>query len=311
MEVILLAFLSWLQELRNPVCDTIFSFITMFGEETFFILIGLVFYWCISKKQGYYLLSIGLIGTVLNQFLKLIFRIPRPWVQDENFKIVEAAREQATGYSFPSGHTQTSVGVFGGIALWNKNKVLKIISIVLCVLVPFSRLYLGVHTPLDVGVSILLALFLVFGLFPIIKKAANELKTMRIMFLVMTVFSTTFLLFVHLYKFPTDVDVNNLAHGTETAYKMLGVILGLWFSFELDNKYVNFNTKSSFCVQLLKLAVGLLPLLAIKSGLKAPLYAVVGNELLADGIRYFLIAVFAGIVWPLTFKLWNKLSKNN
>ena len=77
-------FLKWLQEIRNPVFDAIFSFFTNFGEETAFILIGLLFYWCVSKKQGYYLLSIGLIGTVLNQFLKLIFRIPRPWVQDES-----------------------------------------------------------------------------------------------------------------------------------------------------------------------------------------------------------------------------------
>ena len=301
--------LNQLEEIRNPVCDAIFSFITMFGEETVFILLGLLFYWCISKKQGYYLLSIGLIGTVLNQFLKLIFRIPRPWVQDENFKIVESAREQATGYSFPSGHTQTSVGIFGGIALWNKNKIIKILCVVLCVLVPFSRLYLGVHTPLDVGASMVLALVLVFGLFPLLRKTANQTKTMRIMFVVMTVFAISFLMFVLIYNFPADVDADNLAHGTETAYKMLGVILGLWLSFEIDNKYINFKTESVWWIQVLKLVMGLLPVLAIKSLLKTPLYVLLGNELLADGIRYFLIAMFAGIIWPITFKYWNKLSK--
>ena len=301
-------FLKWLQEIRNPVCDTIFSFITMFGEETVFILVGLVFYWCISKKQGYYLLSIGLIGTVLNQFLKLVFRIPRPWVQDESFNIVESAREQATGYSFPSGHTQTSVGIFGGIALWNKNKAVKIISVALCVLVPFSRLYLGVHTPLDVGVSVFLALVLVFVLYPLFRKAVDETKTMRILFVVMTVLSAAFLAFVHVYVFPADVDAENLSHGTETAYKMLGVILGLWLSFEIDNKYVNFKTDAKWWVQILKLIVGVLPILAIKSGLKIPLYSILGNDLLADGIRYFLIAIFAGFIWPMTFKFWNRLS---
>jgi len=301
--------LNWLQEIRNPFFDAVFSFITMFGEETVFILIGLLFYWCISKKQGYYLLSIGLIGTVLNQFLKLIFRIPRPWVQDKNFKIVEAAREQATGYSFPSGHTQTSVSIFGGIAIWNKNKAVRIISIILCVLVPFSRMYLGVHTPLDVGVSIVLALIMVFGIYPLFRKTAKEARTMRIMFIIMTLFSVAFLSFVHLNKFPSDVDVENLAHGTETAYKMLGVILGLWLSFEIDNKYINFQTESVWWIQILKLVIGLIPILVIKSVLKTPLYSIVGNELLADGIRYFLIAIFAGFVWPFTFKYWNKLSK--
>lgn len=299
-------FLKWLQEIRNPVLDAIFSFVKMFGEETAFILIGLLFYWCISKKQGYYLLSIGLLGTVLNQFLKLIFCIPRPWVLDEEFEIVESAREQATGYSFPSGHTQSSVGIFGGIALWNKNMALKIISVIICVMVPLSRMYLGVHTPLDVGVSILLALVLVFGLYPMLGKSVNQNKTMRVLFVIMTVFSAAFLAFVHLNKFPADVDADNLAHGTETAYKMLGVIIGLWISFEIDIKYINFKTEGIWWVQVFKLVVGLLPILAIKSGLKAPLYSIIGNDLLADGIRYFLIAVFAGCIWPITFKLWNK-----
>lgn len=303
-------FLVWLSNFRNPVLDVFFSFITMFGEETFFIVIGLVFYWCISKKQGYYLLSVGLIGTILNQFLKLLFRIPRPWVQDPNFTIVEAAREQATGYSFPSGHTQTSVGIFGGIALWNKNKIVRIISVALCILVPFSRLYLGVHTPLDVGVSTVLALVFIFVLYPLIKRAKNLLKTMRIVFALMTLFAAGFLIWVNLYKFPADVDISNLTHGTETAYKMLGVILGLWLSFELDQKYLNFETKAVWWVQILKLIVGLIPIIVVKSLLKAPLIALIGNEFIAGGVRYFLIAVVAGVLWPMTFKFWNKLAKN-
>ena len=303
-------FLVWLSNFRNPVLDTFFSFITMFGEETFFIVIGLVFYWCISKKQGYYLLSVGLIGTILNQFLKLLFRIPRPWVQDPNFTIVEAAREQATGYSFPSGHTQTSVGIFGGIAVWNKNKIIRVISVALCILVPFSRLYLGVHTLLDVGVSTVLALIFIFVLYPLIKRAKNLLKTMRIVFALMTLFAAGFLIWVNLYKFPANVDISNLTHGTETAYKMLGVILGLWLSFELDQKYLNFETKAVWWVQILKLIVGLIPIIVVKSLLKAPLIALIGNEFIAGGVRYFLIAVVAGVLWPMTFKFWNKLAKN-
>lgn len=303
-------FLVWLSNFRNPVLDVFFSFITMFGEETFFIVIGLVFYWCISKKQGYYLLSVGLIGTILNQFLKLLFRIPRPWVQDPNFTIVEAAREQATGYSFPSGHTQTSVGIFGGIAVWNKNKIIRVISVALCILVPFSRLYLGVHTPLDVGVSTVLALIFIFVLYPLIKRAKNLLKTMRIVFALMTLFAAGFLIWVNLYKFPANVDISNLTHGTETAYKMLGVILGLWLSFELDQKYLNFETKAVWWVQILKLIVGLIPIIVVKSLLKAPLIALIGNEFIAGGVRYFLIAVVAGVLWPMTFKFWNKLAKN-
>lgn len=299
--------LRFLEGIRNPFLDGFFSFVTHFGEETIFIVLGLLFFWCINKKEGYYLLSIGFIGTVLNQFLKLFFRIPRPWVKDESFTIVESARAEATGYSFPSGHTQSSVGVFGAIARWEKNKILKTLCILFCVLVPISRLYLGVHTPLDVGVSVGIALALIFGFYPIIKKGFENDKTMRIVLLIMVALSAGLLLFVLAYKFPEDVDANNLASGIKNAYKMLGCTLGIYIGFEVDRKYINFKTEATFWAQVIKYALGLLILLAIKEGMRAPLNLIFGGSFIADGIRYFLIVIFAAIVWPLTFKWFSRL----
>lgn len=299
--------LRFLEGIRNPFLDGFFSFVTHFGEETIFIVLGLLFFWCINKKEGYYLLSIGFIGTVINQFLKLFFRVPRPWVKDESFTIVESARAEATGYSFPSGHTQSSVGVFGAIARWEKNKILKTLCILLCVLVPISRLYLGVHTPLDVGVSIGIALALIFGFYPIIKKGFENDKTMRIVLLIMVALSAGLLLFVLAYKFPEDIDANNLASGIKNAYKMLGCTLGIYIGFEVDRKYINFKTEATFWAQVIKYALGLLILLGIKEGMRAPLNLIFGGSFIADGIRYFLIVIFAAIVWPLTFKWFSRL----
>lgn len=112
--------LYWLESIRNPVLDAIMQFFTFFGEELMFLVLALTIYWCVSKSEGYYLLFIGFFGTVLNQFLKLLCRIPRPWVRDPDFTIVESARSGATGYSFPSGHTQNAVGTLGGIAVGTK-----------------------------------------------------------------------------------------------------------------------------------------------------------------------------------------------
>ena len=302
-------FLHLLENIRTPIGDFIFSTITHLGEETFFILIGLVFFWCINKKEGYYLLSIGLTGTILNQFLKLIFRIPRPWVRDETLTIVESARGEATGFSFPSGHTQSAVGIFGGIARWNKNKIVRILCIAACILVPFSRMYLGVHTPADVIVSSILALILVFGLYPVIRKAMNNKNIMRILFASMSLFAISFLIFVSVYKFPADIDISNLEHGTKNAYKMLGCMIGLWFSFEIDEKFIKFETKAVWWAQILKLVLGIIPVIAVKSLLKEPLYMIIPSENIADAIRYFMLTAVAGCVWPLTFKWFSKLSK--
>ena len=119
-------FLRFLESIRTPVGDALMSFITLFGEETLFIVLALVFFWCIDKKRGFYLLFTCFAGTVCIQFLKMVFRIPRPWVLDPNFTIVESAREAATGYSFPSGHTQCAAGLWGGIARSAKKRAVQI-----------------------------------------------------------------------------------------------------------------------------------------------------------------------------------------
>lgn len=299
-------FLRFLADLRNNVFDIFFSTITHLGEETFFIVLGLVFFWCVNKKEGYYMLSIGFIGTIINQFLKLWFRIPRPWVKDPDFKPIESAIGKATGYSFPSGHTQSSVGVFGGLARWNKNKILRAICIAICILVPFSRLYLGVHTLLDVGVSISLALILIFGLYPIIRKSCENENIMRILLGVMVLLSTLYLIFVSFYKFPLDVDIENLNEGTKNAYKMFGCTLGVFISHEIDIRFINFDTKATFWGQVLKFVIGIIPLLIIKEGLKMPLSYLFGGYL-ADGVRYFLIVIFAACIWPITFKWFENI----
>ena len=142
-----------LESIRTPFLDKLMGLITNLGGEAVFIVAAIVVFWCLSKSCGYYMMTVGFAGTIINQFLKLWFRIPRPWVKDPNFTIVESARAEATGYSFPSGHTQNAFAVFGSPARFFKNTALRIIFIFLIALTAFSRMYVGVHTPLDVGVS--------------------------------------------------------------------------------------------------------------------------------------------------------------
>ena len=132
---------------------------------------------------------------------------------------------------------------------------------------------------------------------------------MRIFFVSITVFAVAFLVFMSIYKFPTDTDAHNLESAGKNAYKMLGCILGIWLAYEIDVNYTHFNTKAVWWIQILKLVIGILPILAIKSGLKEPLYLLIGQNYVADGVRYFLLTTFAGCVWPLTFPLFNRLAK--
>ena len=90
-------FLYLLEKLRVPGLNELMLTVTRLGEETAFLVVALVVFWCVDKYWGYFVLGVGLMGTVLSQFMKLLFRIPRPWVLDENFTILEAAREGAGG----------------------------------------------------------------------------------------------------------------------------------------------------------------------------------------------------------------------
>lgn len=304
-------FLYFLEELRNPVFDGFFSLITMLGEETAFMAVAIIVFWCFSKLQGYFLLITGFIGTVINQFLKMIFRVPRPWVKDSNFTIVESAKEQASGYSFPSGHTQSSVTLFGGVARANKNKTLKFIMIAICVLVPLSRMYLGVHTPLDVVVSIAISLILIFGGFKVFELASKSDKVMYIIIGALTALVIAFMVFVYAYPFPQEVysnlNIHNLESARKNAYTMLGCVAGLWVIYPIEKRYIKFEVKAVWWAQILKAVLGLALVILIKEVLRAPIDAIFSGHLIARSVRYFLIVVTAGILWPLTFKWFSKL----
>ncbi len=302
-----MSFLYFLESLRNPVLDTVFSLITALGEETVFMVLGMTVFWCLDKYQGYYLLTTGFLGTLINQFLKMLCRIPRPWVKDPSFTIVESARAEATGYSFPSGHTQSSVGVFGGIARANKSIAVRVVAIAVCVLVPLSRMYLGVHTPMDVGVSIAIALLLIFAGYPLFEKAKSSPRLMYIILGVLTALSFAYLLFAVLFPFPADTDAHNLESAQKNGYTLFGCMLGLILTYTVDLKYTHFETKALWWVQLIKVVGGLALVVLVKEVLRAPIDAIFGGHLIARAVRYFLMVLVGGVLWPMTFKRFSRI----
>lgn len=298
-----------LEKIRTPFWNGVMSAMTQLGGEVIFIVAAVVVFWCVSKWEGYYLMTIAFCGTVLNQFLKLICRVPRPWVRDPNFTIVESARAEATGYSFPSGHTQNAIGLFGGMARWGGRRWVRLGLTTLALVIAFSRMYLGVHTPADVGVSLVLAAALVLGLYPLMRRAQEKPRYMGYVLAAMLVVSGAFVVFVEAYGFSADTDAENLASGIGNAWKMLGAVAGMTLAWLLDRRYIHFETQAVWWVQVIKVAVGMALLLAIKSGLKAPLLALLGHEGLAGGVRYFLLVLVAGAVWPLVFRPMSQWGK--
>ena len=296
--------LYWFESIRMPVLNEFMLLVTRFGEETIFLIAAMTMLWCVNKRKSYYLLAVGFMGLIGNQVLKLTFRIPRPWIIDPNFSILEQAREAATGYSFPSGHTQTAVGTFGCIAYAAKNRIVKNICVAICVLVPISRMYLGVHTLMDVAVATAMAVLLIYFLRHMAEENSNKL--MPWVLGGMVVAALAFWAFVEFFPFPSDIDPHNYESGLSAAYKFLGAIVGFAIVYIVDEKWLHFEVKAVWWAQIVKVAVGFGLVLAVKSGLKAPINALFGDSF-GSAVRYFLIVIVAGILWPLSFKFFKGL----
>ncbi|MCF0138370.1 MAG: phosphatase PAP2 family protein [Oscillospiraceae bacterium] len=301
-----------LESVRTPVLNSIMYGITCLGDEVLFMAFALTIYWCVSKRQGYYIFATGMLGTLVNQGMKLWFHIPRPWLLDPDFTIVEAARAGAEGFSFPSGHTQNAVGTFGAVFICNKQKWLRILCLAAIILVPFSRMYLGVHTPMDVGVAFAIAVFFLILLYPVFKNDERSEKYAPYVLVFLIVAAVVYLVYVFGHPFAQDVyndPDSNLQHGIHNGFSMLGAMLGFLAAYFFDSRVTNFDVKAPLIGQILKVALGLGLIIAVKGVLKTPLLALFNGSELATALRYFLMVVFGGCIWPMTFPFFAKLGR--
>ena len=159
-----LPILDWIAaNLWCPALDAIMPVITALGDAgIFWMLVAAAL--LLNKKTRRVGVGMGiamLTGLLLcNATLKPLCQRPRPYdYQYDVFgKLIPLIIDRQHDFSFPSGHTIASFEAAGVIAL--NNKKWGIGALVLACLIAFSRLYLYVHYPTDVLVSIVLGLTL-------------------------------------------------------------------------------------------------------------------------------------------------------
>jgi len=140
-----LNFIIMIQKIDTPLLDSFFRAITLLGDELFYLLLFPFLLWCVDFYLGIRVGIIFLLSVYVNTGVKEIFQQPRP------FDILpEIQKVHASGYGFPSGHAQSSLVVWGSIAYWKKQTWIRNLSVLLILLIGFSRIYLGVHFPTDI-----------------------------------------------------------------------------------------------------------------------------------------------------------------
>ena len=162
-----LAYDFFVKNLRSPVLTTIMKVITEMGGTIFLTLLGIGSILFIKDKYIKWLIPLNLaLSAIVNTGLKFLIQRPRP----EGYRLIEQS-----GFSFPSGHSMSSMAFYGFIIYLiykrvedkKKRRILTILFSTLIILIGISRIYLGVHYASDViaGFSVGLAYLILFCTF--------------------------------------------------------------------------------------------------------------------------------------------------
>lgn len=270
--------LVFFESIRSDVLTAFFTTITMMAEHIFLVLLLAILYWTIDKAKSRRIAWFMLFNGVANGVMKSIVNMPRPFDKG----VVKPIRvETATGSSFPSGHTQTATSFWMGSMLVLRSKASIILGSIMIVLTAISRLYLGVHWPMDVVAAI--AFGIIFTYF------ANLLIDEEGKFTNVHVIASSLVCLAFLIL---DVEAD--------LYKTAAALWGLCIGSYLEQKYVQFEVKGSMRLQVLKVVIGIIGILVIYIGMSQllPAVKVVGM------IKYALVIFWIIVGAPYLF---NKL----
>jgi len=273
----------WLQQF-SPALDLPFKGLSALGAEDFLMLLLPLVLWCLDRRNGVRLSILFLVSTILGAYAKVVFNQPRPFEMDSRVK----ALEQLTDRGFPSLHTQNAVVVWGFLAATFRRKWLWVLAAALVILIPLSRLYLGVHFPTDLlggyvfGV-VLLALAL--WLMPL---AEGWLVKIDVWWQVgLAGLVTVVLLLIFPYHYSDSI----------TAVALFG---SSGVGFAIERRWVRFESGGLAWKQAARFLLGMLVLLGLRFGLSAAFNGL-QPELTFRFIRYSIIGLWFVLGAPWVF----------
>lgn len=308
-----IGYLLWLQGIREglpPVVEQFFAAVSAIAVSSALILLPCLLFWCLDKRAGEFVLFSFSLGTLCNQVVKTAVSCYRPWVRDPAVRPSALAIEQATGYSFPSGHTQASANLVGAIGWFYRRRwrALFVACWVIVLLVAFSRNFLGVHTPQDVVVALAEAVLVIVLIDPLLRwidQRDGRDALVAVASLAVAVFVT---LFVMLWPYPQDYDsaghllVDPFASQCDSL-KAVGVFAGAILGWYLERRFVRFVTDPramGWKRLVFRLVVGMAVVLVLHVAPR-PLLVAGLDERWYELIKNFVTLIGATFVAPLVF----------
>lgn len=281
--------LRFFQTLHTPGLDKFFTYVTMLGEQYFIILVVSFIYWNYSKKQGFILTFLFIISSMVNVLAKAIFHTQRPF---HKMKDLDAIRvHTAEGHSFPSGHTQGATTLFVGVAKIFKGWKLMVFAIAISCLVAVSRMYLGVHWPIDVIGGFAFACIIVFLLYGYLDWLYEYKKAFhRFILIIMVSFYMILLAMILMNNYYWDDPVE-----LKSFYRLIGVSTGAILAFIFEEKKYPFAIDAPRSIKYLRYVIGLGGAVGILAGLKLLL----PENAFGILTRYFLVGAWISGLFPI------------
>lgn len=279
-----------IQSISNSFLDILAKFFTVFGESYIIIIVVAFIYFVIDKKIGERLCFILFASTCVNNSIKGLVKAPRPY--QVNNSISGKKVDTATGFSFPSGHTQQASSLYFSIAINFKKKIIYFIALLIILLVAFTRLYLGVHFLRDVLVGFVIGISLSYLLNYLYIKIQDNSKLRILVYLILL---ALFLPFIFIF-YKKDYEALRVYRDFYISYALL---VGGTVSFFIEHKYINFNFNKPLKIKLLRFGIAVIFLALTYFVLKLIFPK---TSIFFDMFRYFLVVFMSLCLYPLTFK---------
>ncbi len=258
-----LDYLIFLQGIRNDWgVEGLFSLISVIPKNPLTAAIPAIIFWCVNKNAGIFVLFNATCGRVINELIKGTFCVYRPWIKDAALIPSAEAMAEASEYSFPSGHTQFTTAIYGGVAFFYR-KIFPLLIIpcaIIILAVALSRNVLGVHTPQDV----LFAMIYSVGLFFAAEKLFNWLgkdRERQVLFLLCgLIICLIVFLWLYFKAYPEDflngeIIVEPLK-ARAAAFDALGFGLAFFLGWFLELRFINFKTNVPTKNKLWRVIIG-------------------------------------------------------